>query len=373
MPGPTTIRAVRIEPLDLALREPFGIAGGAQLRAQNLLVTVELEDGTRGLGEAAPFPAFNGETVAMAEAAASTVAPGIAGADVRGWREIGAEIAAHAGGVGSARCALETAVLDALCRHARLPLWSLFGGASTELRTDLTVTTGSVERAAEAAAAIAARGFQAIKVKVGAEPLEADVERLRAVHRAAPACALIVDGNAAYDSATALRLCEAIRRHRLPVALLEQPVRVGDLDALAAVSQSSGLTVAADESCSSAADARAIAERHAAGVLNIKPMKCGFVEAMEIAAVARAHGLGTMIGAMVESVLATSASACFAAGLGGFDFVDLDTPEWFAESPFRGGYRQEGPYLRLDGIEAGHGVELEKSIAAPSPLRRGPR
>jgi L-Ala-D/L-Glu epimerase len=371
--GPTTIREVHVERLDLELREPFGISGGAQLRAENLLVTVTLEDGTVGLGEAAPFPAFNGETQAAAERAAQAAGASLVGADARGWREAGAEIAAHAGGVGSARCALETAVLDALCRRARIPLWSLFGGASTELRTDLTVTTGSLERAGAAAAAIAARGFGVIKVKIGADTLDADVARLRAVHQAAPACALIVDANAAFDSATALRLCEAIRRHGLPVALLEQPVAAGDLDALAAVSQSGGLTVAADESVSSAADARAIAERHAAGVLNIKPMKCGFVEALEIAAVARVHGLGTMIGAMVESVLATSASACFAAGLGGFDFVDLDTPEWFAQSPFRGGYRQDGPRLLLDGIEAGHGVDLEIHTEDPSRPRPGPR
>ena len=283
-------------------------------------------------------------------------------------REAGAEITAHAGGVGR-RLRDGDAVLDPLWRTPH-PALSLFGAASTEMAP----TSGPPARWSAPARRPRHRRarLRVIKVKVGADTLDADVARLRAVHQAAPACALIVDGNAAFDSATALRLCEAIRRHGLPVALLEQPVAAGDLDALAIVSQSGGLTVAADESVSSAADARAIAERHAAGVLNIKPMKCGFVEALEIAAVARVHGLGTMIGAMVESVLATSASACFAAGLGGFDFVDLDTPEWFAHSPFRGGYRQDGPRLLLDGIEAGHGVELQIT-REPSRPRPGPR
>ncbi|MCU0490207.1 MAG: hypothetical protein MUD01_01270 [Chloroflexaceae bacterium] len=51
-----------------------------------------------------------------------------------------------------------------------------------------------------------------------------------------------------------------------------------------------------------------------------------------------------------------STSACFAAGLGGFSFVDLDTPMFMAENPFDGGFAQHGAFLRLDHITAGHGV-----------------
>ena len=69
MPAPTTIRSLSAAPLDIALHTPFGIAGGSADVAHNLLVTVELADGTLGYGEAAPFPPFNGETQAMAESA----------------------------------------------------------------------------------------------------------------------------------------------------------------------------------------------------------------------------------------------------------------------------------------------------------------
>ena len=59
---PTTIVSVRSAPLDISLKVPFGIASGAQLVAENVLVEVRLADGTVGLGEAAPFPAVSGET-----------------------------------------------------------------------------------------------------------------------------------------------------------------------------------------------------------------------------------------------------------------------------------------------------------------------
>ena len=84
----TTIRALSVEPLDIPLHAPFGISGGAQEIARNLLVTLELADGTRGYGEAAPFPAYNGETQASALAAVEEARAGVVGADVREWRPI---------------------------------------------------------------------------------------------------------------------------------------------------------------------------------------------------------------------------------------------------------------------------------------------
>jgi L-alanine-DL-glutamate epimerase-like enolase superfamily enzyme len=64
----------------------------------------------------------------------------------------------------------------------------------------------------------------------------------------------------------------------------------------------------------------------ACDVINIKLMKCGLVQAKEIAFLARANDIGLMIGGMMESTLAMTCSAQMAAGLGFFEYVDLDTP-----------------------------------------------
>ena len=66
--------------------------------------------------------------------------------------------------------------------------------------------------------------------------------------------------------------------------------------------------------------------------------------------------IGLMIGGMVESTLAMSMSACFAAGQGGFTFVDLDTPLFMVDSPLEGGMRYTKSRIDLQHIEAGHGV-----------------
>ena len=52
-----------------------------------------------------------------------------------------------------------------------------------------------------------------------------------------------------------------------------------------------------------------------------------------------------------------SFSAHLAAGLGGFSYVDLDTPLFIARHPFRGGAQQEGARISVAGVEAGHGVQ----------------
>ena len=80
---------------------------------------------------------------------------------------------------------------------------------------------------------------------------------------------------------------------------------------------------------------RRIAREGLAQVLNIKLVKSGVADALEIVEVARASGLGLMIGGMVETRIAMGFSAHLAAGLGGFDWIDLDTPLLLAEDPVR--------------------------------------
>ncbi len=88
-------------------------------------------------------------------------------------------------------------------------------------------------------------------------------------------------------------------------------------------------------------------------------MKSGFVEAMEIAAICRSTNTQLMIGAMIESRLAISAAVHFAAGTGGFRFIDLDTPMLLAEDPFTGGYEQHSGVYDVSKVERGLGIERQ--------------
>lgn len=363
----TIITGLSVEPLELPLTEPFSIASGSQPIASNLLVTVELADGTRGLGEAAPFPAVSGETAASAAQAIECCRVALIGADVRGLRRLSAQLTALCAEQHAARCGLEQALLDAYLRQAGLPMWSYFGGSGTELHTDMTITIGDVEHAARAARAIARRGMHDVKLKVGGPgvSIAEEVERVEAVVAAAPGLRLCLDGNGAYAAETALFLVQRLHALGIELALFEQPVARDDREGLLALSKRAGVPICADESARTAADVLALIKDGAAQAVNLKLMKSGLWETLAMYELSRAAGLKLMIGGMVESCLSMSVSAHLAAGLGGFDFVDLDTPFFVAEHPFSGGMMAEGARLSVAHVEAGHGVTRRLPAAEP--------
>lgn len=357
-----TARIVFLEagPLDIPLHTPFGIAGGAQDVARNVLVTLELSDGTRGVGEAAPFPAYNGETQEQALRVLAEAGGAVVGREAGSgtWRQTAGAFRAAGGALsGSAQCALEMALLDAITRRAGAPLWRYFGGAGFELDTDMTVTLGSPEESGAAAAEIRARGMRTIKVKVGGGAGAAhDLARLRAIREAAPESPLILDGNAGLSREAAAELVRGLKAAGIAPALLEQWLAKDDLDGARALAEFSGWRVAADEAACTVDDVARLAEAGAAQVVNIKLMKAGIAVALDVADAARKRGLGLMIGGNVESRLAMTCAACFAAGLGGFEFVDLDTPLFLTKDPFVGGMRYDAARISLVDISAGLGM-----------------
>jgi L-alanine-DL-glutamate epimerase-like enolase superfamily enzyme len=347
---------LQLRPLDLELNEPFGIAGGAQDVARNLLVELGFDDGSVGLGEAAPFPAVNGETREDAQRTLEAARESLLGLELLPWRRSAATAAEHLRAAPSALCAFETAWLDALTRHIGMSLFTFFGGAEPELVTDITLTTGTAEHTEQQAHAAAARGFRTLKLKVGGAPLRHDIERMQRAAQAAPDASFVLDANASMTSEEAIRMVRALSaplRERL--LLFEQPTAADDLVGLRKMREA-GILVAADESARSLADLEKIIDMGAADVLNVKIMKTGLVTALDMAIGARVAGLGLMIGGMVESRLAMTTSACLAGGIGGFSFVDLDTPLFLKADPFRGGFADDWPKLGLAGIERGHGV-----------------
>lgn len=353
----SSIRGLEVTPFTLALTEPFAIATGAPDAAANVVVRVELDDGTVGIGEAAPFEAVSGETQRSTLDALDRVRELVLGADARAWRRLAAGLYDVAADAPAARCAVEQAVLDACSRRAGLSIAQLVGGRGEELESDVTITAGSTEHARDSAARWSRKGFSTLKIKVGARPFREDADRVEAVATAAPGAHLLLDANGGYDADQALALLGELRKRGIEVRLFEQPVAAADLDGLARVAKEGNVTVCADESARTAADVIRIARRDAAGAVNLKITKSGVAETIAMWHVAEAAGLFRMIGGMVEAELAMTFSAQLASGLGGFAFVDLDTPLFLKESPFSGGMAYEGARIRLPG-GAGIGVSF---------------
>lgn len=363
------IARVKIEPWDVELTEPFGIAGGAQAVARNVLCELTLESGHVGLGEAAPFPVVSGETQADALSALDRVSSelvGYTGSDASGLSELALE---RLQATPSALAALEMALLDAHTRARGVSLFEHFGGRQPKLVTDITITTGGPDRAEQAARRAASQGFLTLKVKVGGAPFDHDLARLRAIALAAPNARLLFDANASLSAEHAIALVRELGPAAGRVDLFEQPCPRGDFDGARRV-RSAGIRVAADEDAQSPSDLSALHAERAADVINFKLTKSGVSAVLTMIAEARRLGFGLMLGGMVETRLAMTVSACIAGGSGDFEQLDLDTPLFMQDDGLTGGFAQRGPALDLSGIALGHGVgRAPTRRLSPAPER----
>jgi L-Ala-D/L-Glu epimerase len=352
----TTIQSISIEPLNIPLLEPFTIATGSVSAANNVLITVQLQDGSTGYGECAPFPPSTGESQETALAAARACAELIQGRDAAHWRILSQLMHSVYYAQSTVMAGMEMALLDALTRSYGIPLYVFFGAASSSVETDMSIPMVTPERGYELARETVERGITTIKIKVGGD-IRDDVARVEAIRSGAPGLGLTLDANQGYTPNEALLCLEALDDRDIRPLMLEQPVYKEDYEGLRYVTQHTSVPIAADESAASPATVARLLAMGAVNVINIKLMKTGIVAALDIAALCRVSHTPLMIGAMIESRLATSTSAHFAAGLGGFRYIDLDTPMLLAEDPFTGGYEQRGGIYDLKGIEAGLGIE----------------
>nr|WP_202390394.1 N-acetyl-D-Glu racemase DgcA [Tsuneonella aeria] len=292
------------------MNRPFHISRGVKTAAE--VITVELhEDGFVGRGEGVPYPRY-GESPGRALAEI---------ADVRDAVERGAsrEELARFMKAGAARNALDCALWDLEARRSGQSVAELLGAPPlAPLPTALTIVIGTPAVMAAEASRVADAPL--IKVKVNADnPLAA----IRAVRGAAPNAALIVDPNESWDEALVRAAMPALAT--LGVAVLEQPCPT-DGDAWME-GYSGPVPICADESVHTLADLEIVARRYQA--INIKLDKTGgLTAALELAAAARARGMGLMSGCMVCSSLGI-APALHVARLS--DWADLDGPLWLAE------------------------------------------
>jgi L-alanine-DL-glutamate epimerase-like enolase superfamily enzyme len=348
------IESIEAFPLNVPLLAPFTIATARLDHVNNVVVRVRLHSGAEGWGEIPSLHPVTTEDQPTALTAVREIAPQLTGHNAAAWSPLAANLATALPTLAATRAGIEMAILDALTTDWGIPLYQFFGGASDHLTTDITIPICPPDEARTLAATYSKQGFNVIKTKVGLD-LHDDVSRLAAIRDAHPTCALVLDSNEGYTADEALAFLAALRSQGIEPALFEQPVAREDWDGLGRVTREGSVPVAADESCRSPQDALLIAQGNLATVLNIKLVKCGVVGALEIAAIARAAGLGLMIGGMVETRIAMGFAAHFAAGLGGFDWIDLDTPLLLAENPVSGGYTADGPHYSLATTSAGHG------------------
>ena len=298
-------RKLSIKSESFKLAQTFTISRGSKSEAEVVVVELE-EDGKIGRGECVPYGRYKESTGSVSE-----IIEGLRGALEGG---VGRQRLRALLKPGAARNAIDCALWDLEAKLAGKRAWEVGGlEAPHDITTTYTLSLDTPAKMAEAAKANAERPFLKLKL-AGPE----DLERVKAVHQAAPNAKLMVDANEGWSIDDYKALSPLL--HKLGVVLIEQPLPAEDDLALLAVKGM--VPVCADESCHDLSTLRTLHGRYQ--VVNIKLDKAGgLTEALAMVAEAKRLEFQVMIGCMVATSL-SMAPGFLAAQTA--EFVDLDGP-----------------------------------------------
>jgi L-alanine-DL-glutamate epimerase-like enolase superfamily enzyme len=303
-----------------ALARPLTTEHGVKTSAD--VVVAEIADGdSRGRAEAVPLLRC-GESIDSVVAALDAMKGSVTSG-------LNRETLQRALPPGAARNALDCAFWDIDAKRAYCSASDLAGlGTMTPVITAFTLALDTPEKMAELAAAHRTRPL--LKLVLGDDD---DIERVRAVRRAAPAARIILDANETWNERQLLEYMPALVDFR--VEMIEQPLPAEADDALSGLE--CPIPLCADESCRTRADLDRLEAKYAA--INIKLDKAGgLTEAFALAAEAKRRGFRIMVGCAIGTSLGIAPALLVAQQA---EIVDLDGPMLLASDRV--------PGLRYDG------------------------
>ena len=230
-PPRLSIRDLKTMIVEVPMTFALGTSAATVRKAPLLLVDLETEEGITGRTYLFCYRVSGARALAALLADAVEVVRGKPAAPV----EIGQLLArrftllAVSGLARMALAAFDGALWDALARAANLPLATMLGASPRPVRAYNSSGLGLMtpDAAADEAEALLARGFKAVKLRLGYAILAEDLAVTRAVRRRIPdAIEIFVDYNQALDVPEALKRGRALESEG--VASFEEPIRYDD-------------------------------------------------------------------------------------------------------------------------------------------------
>lgn len=341
---------------------------GRHEESRYVMVTVTVDGGLRGYGEAAVSPVWSGETAEtccwMLE---HVLAPRLAGGDFDEPSEALAVMDRHVHANGFIKAAVDTALWDAWARSRGVSVASLIADREPIARVPTRVSIGAYppEETVRLAEEFWSRGVRTLKFKVGVPGID-DVARLRAVReRLGAEPVFTIDANGAYPSAdVAVRAIDALVPFNLSLA--EQPTPRDRIGMLAEVRRRVPVPILADEAVFTPGHLEEALALDAFDILSIYPGKNGgFTHSLNMVRRAQAAGKVCTIGSNLETDLGQAAMVCLAASLSAFPVeryaCDLMAALFYARSSvtppiaLRDGRVElpQGPGFGVEPIDAG--------------------
>jgi muconate cycloisomerase len=310
------IRIERVETfiVDLPTIRPHVLSMATIHRQSITMVRIHCSDGTVGIGEGTTIGglAYGEESPEGIKLAIDTYfAPLLQNLDAARPAMAMSRVGSAIVGNHFAKCAVETALLDALGRRVGLPVSELLGGRLRDRIPVLwTLASGDTGRdIAEAEEMLAKRRHDTFKLKIGRRSVAEDVGHVGAIKKALGNRARVrVDLNMAWDESVARRGIAMLAD--VGCELVEQPINRSNRAGMARLRAASAIPIMADETLRGPEDAYDLAVRAAADVFSVKIAQSGgLLAAKRVQAIADAAGIALYGGTMLEAAVGTIASA----------------------------------------------------------------
>lgn len=352
------IKNISVWSADLGNTKPYTIAFKTIEEVKNAFVEITLDNGMTGIGSGNPSEFVVGESLEQClEALEEKNLDFLMGRDIREFNQLVYEVWKKFPDNPSARAALDIALHDAFTKYLEVPLVKFLGQKIKKLPTSNTIGIKNVEETLKEAEEYIKRGFKAIKVKVGKD-LEEDVERLMKLReKIGNGIALRVDVNQGYTVHETIELYGRTYDY-LNIELFEQPLPAHDIAAMKGLPKEVRHVIAADESLINPVDAIELAQSpRAAGIFNIKLMKCGGInQALKISDIATHKNVELFWGCNDESIISITAALHTAYACPNTKYIDLDGSLDLGKDVVKGGFVLKDGFMYCSD-KPGLGVE----------------
>lgn len=308
------IKDIQVKVIELPLKKQWKISLYEQSTRPHAVIKIITEDGIVGYGEAAPSPAFMGETAYTIELAINKyLKPSIIGENIFDVDIIHEKMNFAIYGNYAAKSTIDIALYDAMGKTLGVPVYKLLGGKYRD-KVELSWVVGmqDLEGSIEEAREKLSEGYKVLKVKVGRTP-EVDYNLVKRIREEfGSEVPIRLDANQGYDYKTALSTFSRIEE--LGIESLEQPVRRWDIQGMKMLRERLHCPIMADESVSDFHAVNEIIREKACDIVNIKVGKVGgLTMAKKIAHCLEASGLVGTAGSNLEVGIGSAASIHFVA------------------------------------------------------------
>jgi muconate cycloisomerase len=298
-------------------RPPIRHAGklgvGDLTHVDSVIVRIETDAGTTGIGECSPWSVFAENAFAIKATIDHYLAPAIIGMSPFAVEAILLRMDAAHYGSSFAKTGVEMAVLDIAGKALDCPVSTLLGGLVRDrINLSYSVTNQVLDKDIEESKWLIDQGFKVLKIKTGVLPEREEIARVEALRKlVGDQFDLRIDFNQGGRREQVTRVCRTLEAYR--PTFIEQPFKGFDLDAMIDLCAALDTPIMADESVLAWEQGFQVAKRKAADIVSIKIAKMGgLIRAKKVAGLFEAAGMPCYAGAMWESGIGLAASLHFA-------------------------------------------------------------